>query len=114
MKILDQFARRQDKDFVVICISQDTRENVHISSRFGFYHLLERSNSVTVLRDLGYRVGLLFGKPPKMFVVDGTTGYLVSPHGALSVVARPDTCFKSWAAGYTGVEPIDFIKGRFF
>jgi hypothetical protein len=112
MRLLDKFTKEHSPDFVVVGISQGTREQMHITHRFGFHHLPLTSNSVVVVRDLGYMAGI-FSPLPKLYIVDGMSGHCISPNGVAAVVARPSTAMRSWSEGFQGLEPLDYIKARF-
>ena len=111
MHVLDGFAKRKAPEFVVVAISQCSREKMHVSHQHGFYHLPQASNATQVLRDVGF-VPSFFSPLPRLYIVDGTSGHCVSNNGVAAVLVRPDTAMAAWAGGFQGLEITDVIKAR--
>ena len=109
---LDLFQRSNMNRFVGIVVPVDNElPHMTLSKRHGLSLLTKRNGASLVMRDAGLAfavVAQLFY--PKLFIVDGTNGYIISRHGYQSVMVRPENCMSEWVDGYSKLTASDFLK----
>lgn len=110
MRLLKAFCAVHSPDFVVVAMSLAGQEMSEVSRGHGFYHATHRGGGATwVKRDAGLEMKLLVPLP-RLLIVDGTTGVVISRSGVTEVVSRSETCMKAWREGYSDCTMWDYIK----
>ncbi|CUG86504.1 Hypothetical protein, putative [Bodo saltans] len=112
MQHLDVFHKFHTPDFVVICVSMATREHMQVTKRHGFFHVTHANGATWVTRDAGVQYRPLTPLP-RLIVVNGTTGHVITRSGLTAVMANPTTCFAEWAHGRDGCDFKDYYKAWF-
>jgi hypothetical protein len=109
--MLADFQKQHKDDFVVAGISCCHNESEHMMFRHNFLHLSHRNGATWVQRDLNFKIG--FVPLPRLYIVDGTRGIIISSSGYTAVKVNPDTCFNEWVRGEHGVGWLDYARGMF-
>jgi hypothetical protein len=100
---LEEFQKKYKDDFLTIGISMKMDEAQYLLRRHGMYQCEWKNGANMVLRDLGFMLGP-FVTLPRLFIVDGTTGFVITKWGYTCVTQNPDECFDEWVAGREGFE----------
>ena len=107
---LDAFQRANRRGFIAITLNADGIDQPALAKRHGLCHLGFRDGGKLVLRDLGITFANFPGRMPQLWIVDGSTGYVISRAGYQSVYVKPEDCMRAWATGRSAVGPLDFLK----
>lgn len=110
MRRLHAFHKKHNPDFIVVGVSVADKELQDVTRGFGFHHLRHRDGGATwVERDAGLEMKLFFPLP-RLIVVDGSTGHVISRSGVTDVVAHGDVCMDWWRRGVTECSVWDYVK----
>eukprot|EP00759_Apiculatamorpha_spiralis_P029662 PhF_6_TR31776/c0_g1_i1/m.46792 len=102
---------RMIEDFAVIAISNaGTGEWDKKTKGLGFYHCTHNNGANLVLRDVGYSIY----PQPKLMIVNGNTGRVITPYGYTALRRHPDTCMEDWKQGKPGMRIWDMFLPRRF
>lgn len=107
LRLLGEFQRQHSPDFVGLCISLGWEEELQMPKRNGLCHLLHSSGGSILLRNIGYRQIL---PPPRVYIVDGSTGNVITSTGFTAITMRFSTCFREWLHGRPGHYLTDVVK----
>lgn len=108
---LAEFQKQHQGDFVVVGVSCCSDEAEKTMWRHGFMHLSHRDGATWVQRDVNFKLG--FVPLPRLYIIEGTKGWVISSSGYTAVKVNPDTCFAEWVRGEAGVNWTDYAKGLF-
>jgi len=96
------------EDFMVVCICNMGNGGEHddMTRRLGFYHLTHTNGATLVMRDMGFKVY----PQPKMFILNGTNGRLITRYGYTAFRKNPWSCLQAWQRGEPGMEWYDVFR----
>ena len=112
MERLEAFAKPLRGDFVVLGLSYGAYERRDVLKKHGFCCIPTNMGARYVARDAGFH-GSFWLPYPSLFIVDGSTGRVITKYGYAGVSRRPDTCFTEWLEGSEGITPLDVVLSRF-
>lgn len=112
MNLLSQFTKQHRGDFIPIVMSGAKEEMEQQAFGAGLFYLSHVRGSALVKRDLGLNTGR-FLPLPRLIIVDGTTGFVITTSGFTAVKVKPETCFAEWVNGESGVDWTDYPLGWF-
>eukprot|EP00744_Colponema_vietnamica_P001239 GILI01002077.1.p1 GENE.GILI01002077.1~~GILI01002077.1.p1 ORF type:complete len:318 (-),score=51.99 GILI01002077.1:60-1013(-) len=99
-------------DLVILGIGYGSYERRDLMRRHRFCCIPPAMGSRYVARDAGFK-GSWWSPFPVLYIVDGTTGKVVSHYGYASILRNPERCFEEWARGEQGARLRDIALARF-
>lgn len=112
MNLLSVFTKQHRGDFVPIVMSGAKDEMEQQAFGAGLFYLSHVRGSALVKRDLGLNTGR-FVPLPRLCVIDGSTGFVITTSGYTAIKVKPETCFSAWIQGESGVSFTDYPLGWF-
>jgi hypothetical protein len=111
METLSIWSEAHKEDMVIVAVSCCHTEYQEWSKRNNFLHLTHKNGAMWVKRDLNFKMG--FPPLPRLYIVDGSTGMVISRSGYTAVKTNPTTCFDEWVDGGCGHNWYDWPKTWF-
>ena len=112
LKVLSQFTKEHEGDFVPIVISMAKDEMEREAHSHGLNYLPHVRGAALVKRDLGHNTGRWLPMP-RLVIVEGSTGFVITHSGFTALRVKPETCFASWINAQSGVALTDYPLGWF-